>query len=187
MGSNRVVFDKLKSQIREKFPKVEDITWTALKDMDYLDAVISETMRYLAIPQFQRIRVVPQGGAQIDGHFVPEGTTVAVADYAATHLPINFKDPYAFRPERWLDKDNTDKKQLHQPFSYGPRNCIGKNLAGIEMRLAIANVLWHFDMEIESIEGENWRWNPKDDFMHMKAFNLVQLPPMWMRLTKAVR
>jgi len=40
----------------------------------------------------------------------------------------NFKDPQKFIPERWLDDERfvNDKKAAFQPFSYGPRDCIGK-------------------------------------------------------------
>lgn len=35
-----------------------------------------------------------------------------------------------------------------QPFSFGPRNCLGKNLARAEMRLIMAKLLWRFDLEL---------------------------------------
>jgi cytochrome P450 len=35
-----------------------------------------------------------------------------------------------------------------QPFSVGPRNCIGKNLAYAEMRLILAGVLWNYNLKL---------------------------------------
>jgi hypothetical protein len=42
----------------------------------------------------------------------------------------HFRDPYSFVPERWLgdERYKTDNRSTLQPFSYGPRNCIGKRL-----------------------------------------------------------
>ncbi len=42
------------------------------------------------------------------------------------HSKENFTDPMAFRPERFLAGEKTkDNLEAMQPFSYGPRNCIG--------------------------------------------------------------
>lgn len=62
--------------------------------------------------------------------FLADGwqTRVSVAQYAAYRSPLNFKDPESFIPERWLPGTGyeDDKKEALQPFSLGPRNCIGK-------------------------------------------------------------
>lgn len=75
------------------------------------------------------------------------------------------------------------------PFSHGPRDCIGKNLAGIEARLAIAQIIWHFDLDIEPIDngGPNWPWNKEDDFKHVKAVAGPMFKPLWVKLTRVAR
>lgn len=52
-----------------------------------------------------------------------------------------------------------DNRDVLQPFSIGPRNCIGRNLANNEMRVILARVLWNFDLELcaESSEWEKQR------------------------------
>lgn len=60
-------------------------------------------------------------------------------------------------PERWLpdshprydDRFANDNKSVFKPFSHGPRDCIGKNLAYAEMRLLAARVLRSFDVVID--------------------------------------
>ena len=54
-------------------------------------------------------------------------TTLGIWQYALYHSASNFKQPDLFIPERLLGdvRFENDKKDLHQPFSYGPRNCIG--------------------------------------------------------------
>jgi cytochrome P450 len=50
-----------------------------------------------------------------------------VGGWAASHNPVNFRDPDSFIPERWIgDKYSADHKKAMQPFSLGPRGCIGK-------------------------------------------------------------
>ena len=40
--------------------------------------------------------------------------------------PENFVDPEDFRPERWLKRDSSERLEASQPFSMGPRGCIGR-------------------------------------------------------------
>ena len=52
----------------------------------------------------------------------------ALPQRAITRDPIAYDDPEEFVPERWLGdpRFDSDKKEALQPFSVGPRNCIGK-------------------------------------------------------------
>ena len=65
-----------------------------------------------------------------------------------------------FDPSRWLSPlssadsaaSKTSSISAFNPFSLGPRNCLGRNLAYLEMRLILARVLYTFDLEAP--EGE---------------------------------
>lgn len=53
---------------------------------------------------------------------------MALPQFAANRSPLNFKDPNCFVPERWLPGTgyDDDRKEVLNPFAFGPRNCIGK-------------------------------------------------------------
>lgn len=57
-------------------------------------------------------------------------TSVSVGYYSTFRASSNFADAESFIPERWLEgrdiKFESDNRECLQPFSYGPRNCIGK-------------------------------------------------------------
>jgi cytochrome P450 len=57
-------------------------------------------------------------------------TSVGVNQFAAFRHPVNFVKPTSFCPERWLPEGahefRDDNKAVYQPFSAGPRNCLGK-------------------------------------------------------------
>lgn len=55
-------------------------------------------------------------------------TRVSLHNWSAYRSELNFKDPDSFVPERWLPNTgyDSDRKEVLQPFSFGPRNCLGK-------------------------------------------------------------
>ncbi|KAJ4213738.1 hypothetical protein NW759_010735 [Fusarium solani] len=107
-------------------------------------------------------------------------TRVSVPHWAAFHSESNFRDADNFVPERWLGDVcySNDSKDVLQPFSTGPRNCIGKNLAYAEMRLILARLLWKFDLEILE-ESKDWD--------SQKSFLLWEKGALLVRLTEVIR
>ena len=83
-------------------------------------------------------------------------------------------------PERWPGDEcyKVDRKKALQPFSLGPRNCIGMNLAYAEMRIILAKLVWNFDMELCE-ESQDWA-------KAIKVFMILQRGPLLVRL-KPVR
>jgi hypothetical protein len=57
-------------------------------------------------------------------------TSCGIHQLAANRLEANFTRPEEFLPERWFDDAPAefahDRREIYQPFSFGPRNCIGK-------------------------------------------------------------
>lgn len=128
---NCSVLDALVAEIRGAFKEQKDITFASVSALPLLLGVLNETLRIYPPVPTKLPRAVPAGGAIVDGRFVPAGTIVSVCHWAASHSVMNFKDPEEFRPERWMGNEEyeRDRRDAAQPFSYGPRNCIGRNLA----------------------------------------------------------
>ncbi|EMD61120.1 hypothetical protein GGP41_010023 [Bipolaris sorokiniana] len=135
----------------------EDLNLENLARLPFLNACIQEGLRIYPPAPIAFFRITPKGGNMICGQWIPGGTSVAVPHYAAYHHPSNFKDPDSFVPERWLPGTGyeSDRKNAYNPFSVGPRNCIGQNLANHEMRVILASLTWHFDFEL-CPESANW-------------------------------
>src|SRR2546423_11613776 len=96
--------------------------------------------------------------------------------YAAYRLESNFRRPDEFLPQRWLGDAEfaDDDRAVMQPFAVGPRNCIGRNLAYAEMRVILAKVLFHFDLELD--EGKTGQW------LDQKVYILWEKVPLWVKL-----
>uniref|UniRef100_A0A8H7N3W4 Cytochrome P450 n=1 Tax=Bionectria ochroleuca TaxID=29856 RepID=A0A8H7N3W4_BIOOC len=157
MLSNRHVYERLVKEIRSTFNSPEEITISSVANLEYTAAVLNESLRiYPPVPGGMG-RFVPEEGTIIDGYWIPGKTIVSVPHWAAYHSEYNFVDADAFLPERWLggDKFARDAKTVFNPFSAGPRNCIGKNLAYAEMRLILVHLIWRFDMELIA-DSKDW-------------------------------
>lgn len=183
------VYERLVAEIRGAFVSDHDITWGTVKErVPYLDATINEALRLFSPAVTNQQRIVPPGGATIDDHIVPPGMTVSVAPWVACHSPLNFCDPDSFVPERWLpDKDKryaSDRLDASQPFSVGPRGCIGKNLAFFEMRLIMARLLYSFDLVLDGDRDSVLR---KWDMTKIKVYQTWVKPRLWVRLTEVER
>lgn len=145
----------LVQEIRSNFNNEDDITGVSVNHMPYLNAVIHEGLRLCpTIPDGMR-RNIPASGAAVAGHFLPEGVTVSIPQWATYQSPSNFTLPTSFIPERWLADSsdtvsvyNKDRQDAFHPFSLGSHNCPGRTLAYLEMRLILAKLVWHFNMDI---------------------------------------
>lgn len=155
------IYERLVDELRSAFKSEHEIRLANINNLEYLDAVANEVMRMYPPVPTDLPRAVPPGGEVIDGKYVPAGTTVGIHHYTAYRSPDNFHRPDEFLPERWLPGHSDsapfdgDNKACFQPFSYGPRGCLGKNLARAEMRLILSRLLWRFDLEL--VDGqEDW-------------------------------
>ena len=124
----------------------------------YLGCTIQETFRLFGTLNVSLPRVSP--GRLISGHFIPTGTVVQTSPYATARDPLVFQDPEVFRPERWLDA-TPEMRAMSRPFSWGPRNCIGKHMAEIGLYLTITRLLQLYDIEIDASTTDEMM-EPKD-------------------------
>lgn len=124
-------------------------------DQPFLRACIKEGLRLGMANPTRLTRVVPPGSSlTVDGIKIPSGAIVGCAAYTLHHDPAIFPEPFAFRPERWMD-DGSDAG-LRRPdmerslfaFGAGLRACIGKNLAMHQIQETVMAVV---DSEI--LEG----------------------------------
>ena len=127
----------------------EPATLEQLDQLDWVEACIHETMRLKPVaPQntMQALRDTTVAGVQ-----VPAGTLVlAVMRHDATNEAL-LPQARSFVPERWLADGSpgagaSAPKRVSMPFGAGPRICPGRYLAMLEMKMAIATLLSHFDI-----------------------------------------
>ncbi|KAI8966684.1 cytochrome P450 [Daldinia sp. FL1419] len=168
---------KVSQEVRSTFNNSDEITLTSVSRLPYMLACLNESLRQYPPVTSDLPRVVPEGGATIAGRFLPQGTIVSIFQWAVNYDPRFWKNPNKFAPERWMgDPEYKDDQQdAMQPFSTGPRNCIGRNLAYAEMRLILAKILYNFDMKLDE-ESLGWA-------VDQRSFSVWEKPPLLVHLT----
>lgn len=144
--SLREVEERLRAELTTVVGE-EPLTAAHLARLEYLDAVIKESMRIRPI--------MPAGGARtllkplaIGEYFVPAGWTLINGMYLLHRRPDLYPDPETFMPERFLGKHVVDP-YAWTPFGGGVRRCLGMAFALFEMKVVIATVLQRVRLRIE--------------------------------------
>ncbi|KAK4141222.1 benzoate 4-monooxygenase [Dichotomopilus funicola] len=134
-------------------------TFEMVRDLPYLSAVVNETLRIHSTSALGLPRQIPlcKEGLHYKGWYFPPGTVLSVPAYSVHHsTEIWGPDADEFRPERWLDGEEGNaegltarQKNAFVPFSYGPRSCVGRNVAEMEMKLIVATWARRYDVKLE--------------------------------------
>ena len=103
----------------------------------YLRAVVSESLRLRPVVPIAGRRL--RAELRVDGHVLPPDTDVTPAIWLTHTRPDRYPEPYAFRPERFLEQSPSTYAWV--PFGGGVRRCIGAAFAEMEMRTALAEIL----------------------------------------------
>jgi cytochrome P450 len=185
---------KLNEEVRSSFKSSDEITIAAVNRLPYLLACLNEGLRRYPPAVSNLPRDVHEGGEMIAGGWVAENTIVEIQQYAINHNSQHWHDPFAFKPERWLNKIDAelgvakerdekdidgDRLEAMQSFSLGPRNCVGRNLAYAEMRLVLARMVFEFDMELAE-RSKNW-------LKQAQAYTIWKKTELYLRLTPVKR
>lgn len=119
-------------------------TPTNLDQLVYLGWVVKESLR-LFTPAPWNGRVLAEE-TELLGHRLPAGTEVLVSIYETHREADVFPDPLRFVPERWETIQPTAYQ--YNPFSAGPRTCIGAAFATMEIKIVLAMILQRFRMAL---------------------------------------
>ncbi|KAK1944409.1 Cytochrome P450 86A2 [Phytophthora citrophthora] len=159
---NPRVVKKLREEILTKLPKFAESesyvpSMEDVQSLVYLEATIRELLRlYPTAPHIGyhciRDTVFP------DGTFIPADTNVMMSLYVAARLEgVWGADAASFVPERFIDKETGGVLQISSlkfaTFSAGPRVCVGRNLAMLELKLVTACLVSRF--KLEEVSGQH--------------------------------
>ena len=155
------VYTKLAKEIRSTFDSIDEIHGgVTLSSCHYLRACIDEALRMCPSAPCELQRQVLPGGLKLQNSFLPEGVRVGTSAWSFNYNEQCFTDPYVYRPERWIiDEDSgisaedvSRAQSCSYPFTSGPGNCVGKNLALLEIMITVSRTL--FQMDVRAAPGD---------------------------------
>ncbi len=123
-------------------------TLEQLQALPYLEKVVKESLRIIS-PVPWNGRVTSQE-TELGGYRLPAGTEVFVSLYHTHHMATIYDEPERFNPDRW-DQINPNSYE-YNPFSAGPRICIGAAFAMMEIKVVLARLMQRFRLEFEATQ-----------------------------------
>jgi cytochrome P450 len=111
-------------------------------DDDYVDAVCKETLRLRPILALVLRRLTEP--MEIGGVELPAGVNLAPCIYLIHRRADVYPDPYAFRPERFIEQPAGTYTWI--PFGGGVRRCLGASFALFEMRVVLRELVARLEL-----------------------------------------
>jgi cytochrome P450 len=129
--------------MREELGRVlagRQVTVEDLPNLPYLEMVVKESLRLL--PSVWAYARQAQRDLVIEGYEIKKGQTITISHIAMGRNAKYYENPEEFRPERWTREfERSLPRGAYVPFAGGPRVCLGKQFAMMEMRMILATLL----------------------------------------------
>jgi cytochrome P450 len=120
---------------------------STVEKLSYIEAVAHETLRLKSAAPLIFLETIVD--VELGGLKIPKATQIMLLTRLGALKEENFTDAIQFRPERWLEPNPsgcTHNRNASLSFGSGPRFCPGRNLAMMEIKMAIAMVCKNFSV-----------------------------------------
>ncbi|XP_037090294.1 cytochrome P450 3A9-like [Pollicipes pollicipes] len=144
LARHQAVQSRLYDEIVAKVPASDGLDYETVSGLPYLDMVIQESLRlYPPVPGLFGRQV--SAATEVQGIHMPRNTFVAAVPICMHYDPDLWRDPERFDPERFSAENKPHIAPCsYMPFGAGPRHCIGKRFALMEIKLALCHMLHRY-------------------------------------------
>ena len=150
------VKQKILAEIKKVFGdkrELESITYEELNRLEYMQAVLNETLR-MSTPAPTMVSRAAKRDSFVGDFPIPKKANVVVSFLINNFNTKYFEDPYEFRPERWINSEGKTISYhlkgpfIFIPFSAGPRVCIGQSMAIMQAKIILMEFMKTFDFDV---------------------------------------
>lgn len=140
---------RLHSELMASFADHEALTYEELKVLKRSDAVIKETLRLYPPLVMVTSRTCSRDIPLATGHVIPCRAHVVLPTWNVLHDPDLWSDPYSFKPDRFEERlQGIQLDASRVVFGTGPRECIGKRLAELEIKAVLSKLIRKFEFSV---------------------------------------
>jgi cytochrome P450 len=128
------------------------LTLEQIPQLKFARMVIQETLRLHPPFWFENRNTITD--VELAGVAIPRGSMVVFSRYSLQRHPDFWENPDEFRPSRF-DPDqpeNPEHSQAHIPFGSGPRVCIGRHFAMMELLVILVTVLQRYRVTVDAAD-----------------------------------
>ncbi|CAG2114352.1 unnamed protein product, partial [Medioppia subpectinata] len=144
--ANFIKQTKLVNEINSYFGDQSEVDYESVMKMPYLDAFFKEIMRFNC--SVNRIDRIAENDCVLNGISIPKGTSIIIPVWALHLDADHYDEPNVFKPERFLPQNESRiKGYTYLPFASGPRNCIGRKFAEMEIKYFMVKILPLFEFK----------------------------------------
>lgn len=167
LSMNDKIQTRLRDEINDVIEHYGDITPESLADMEYLQMVIHESLRMYPVIQFIQRRCTEDCFIPETGVVLEKDTAVIIPTHWLHYNEKYFPEPHTYNPERFSkEQKRSIDPFFYLPFSTGPRSCLGRRFALMNLKVSVLYFVKHFRIEQDGSEkpifGSSHSLEPKN-------------------------
>ncbi|XP_078049077.1 cytochrome P450 9e2-like [Augochlora pura] len=168
VGFNLALYPEIQEKVRDEIRTIMAknrgvLTFEALKELKYMDQVISESQRHYPVGIYMKkvctneCELVGSDGLSV--HMKP-GMEVFIPMYPLHRDAEFWNDPEVFDPERFSEERKHEiEKMTFLPFGEGPRMCVGMRMAMLMIKSCLATLLNNYKLEMSPKTTVPLKWS----------------------------
>ncbi|XP_055386051.1 cytochrome P450 6a9-like [Condylostylus longicornis] len=150
IAQNHEIQNKMRSEINEVLKDFNgDFTYEAMTKLNYMDQVISETLRkYPPVVNLLR-KCISDYKVEGTNYVIPNGTVLIIPVYPIQHDPEIYPNPEKFNPDNYNQEAiNSRHSSTFLAFGDGPRNCLGLRFGKMQTKVGLVTLLSKFKFSV---------------------------------------